>query len=130
MLSRRAVLIFAAAASTFALDAALAASPKPFDADAFAEAQKAGRPVLLSVHAPWCPICKAQDPILGELTNDPKFKDLAYFTIDFDSQKDLLKRFGVRMQSTLIAFKGEKETGRSVGESKRTALTALLGKTL
>ncbi len=40
------------------------------------------------------------------------------FDVDFDSRKDVLKRFGVTTQSTLITFKGEKETGRSVGDTQ------------
>lgn len=130
MLSRRSVLILAAAAATPALNNAFAASPKPFDAAAFAEAQKAGRPVLVAVHASWCPTCKAQTPILGELTDSPKFKNLAYFVVDFDSQKHLLQRFNVRMQSTLIAFKGAAETARSTGDTNRSSIAALLDKTL
>jgi hypothetical protein len=60
----------------------------------------------------------------------PKFNDLVYFVVDFDSQKDAVKYFGARMQSTLIAFKGEKETGRSVGDTNRSSIAALLSKTL
>jgi thiol-disulfide isomerase/thioredoxin len=134
MLSRRSALILTAAsalaADALAVSLALAASPQPFDAAAFAEAQKAGRPVLVAVHATWCPTCKAQKPILGELTDQSKFKNLAYFIIDFDSQKDLVQRFGVRMQSTLIVFKGATETGRSTGDTNRTSIAALLDKTL
>jgi len=138
MVSRRSILLSAVAASAFAssfvsslaLTPALAASPTPFDDRAFAAAQKAGKPLLIAVHASWCPTCKAQDPILGDLTADPKFKDLAYFVIDFDSQKDLVKRFGARIQSTLIAFRGDKEEGRSVGDTNRASIAALLNKTL
>ena len=54
MLSRRFLLI-AAAASIFALDPALAMSPQPFNAQAFDDAQKAGRPILVAIHASWCP---------------------------------------------------------------------------
>jgi len=130
MLTRRSALIAAAAAGIVALNPALAMSPQPFNAQAFADAQKAGRPILVAIHASWCPTCKAQTPILGELTADPKFKNLAYFVIDFDSQKDLVQRFGARMQSTLIAFKGSKEEGRSVGDTNRASIAALLNKTL
>jgi thioredoxin 1 len=34
------------------------------------------------------------------------------------------------MQSTLIAFKGQGETGRSVGDTDRSSIAALLNKTL
>jgi hypothetical protein len=50
--------------------------------------------------------------------------------VDFDDQKDAVKSFGVRTQSTLIAFKGDKETGRSVGDTNRSSIAALLDKTL
>jgi len=129
MLSRRSVLI-AIAASAAVMSPALAAGPQPFDAAAFAEAQKAGKPVFVAIHATWCPICKAQAPILSELMADSKFKNLVYFTIDFDSQKDLVRRFGAQKQSTLISFKGDKEEGRSVGDTNRGSISALLNKVL
>ena len=130
MLSRRSVLLAAVAAGAAFAAPASAAGPQPFDDAAFAAAQKAGKPIFVAIHASWCPICKAQKPILAELMADPKFKDLAYFTIDFDSQKDLVRRFGARMQSTLIAFKGATEQGRSVGDSRRDSIAALLNKVL
>jgi len=130
MPSRRFVLIAAVAASAALFAPAFAGSSQPFDAKAFADAQKAGKPILIAVHASWCSTCKTQTPILGELTADPKFKNLAFFIIDFDAQKDLVNQFGVRMQSTLIAFKGDKEEGRSVGDTNRSSIATLLNKTL
>jgi thioredoxin 1 len=130
MLSRRSV-VFAVVAATAALAApAIATQTKAFNPDSFTAAQQAGKPILVAVHASWCPICKAQKPILSEVMDNPKFKDLVYFVVDFDAQKDVVKRFGVRMQSTLIAFKGAAETGRSVGDRDRTSIAALLDKTL
>jgi thioredoxin len=130
MLSRRSVLFAAVAGGAAAVMPAFAGGPQPFDDAAFAEAQKAGKPIFVAIHASWCPICKAQAPILAELMADSRFKNLVYFTIDFDSRKDLVRRFGARMQSTLIAFKGATEEGRSVGDTNRNSIAALLNKTL
>ena len=130
MVSRRTVMFAAAAASFAAAAPALAATPQPFNDAAFTEAQKAGKPIFVAIHASWCPICKAQTPILAQLMADPKFKELVYFTVDFDSQKDLVRRFGARMQSTLISFKGATEEGRSVGDTNRQSIAALLNKVL
>ena len=130
MLTRRSILIASLVAGAFTMSPALAETVPTFDAKAFADAQKAGRPILVAIHASWCPTCKAQAPILSELRADPKFKNLAYFVIDFDSQKDLVNRFGARMQSTLIIFKGDKEEGRSVGDTKRDSIYALVGKSI
>ena len=130
MLTRRSVLIATVAASAAAVSPALAVGPQPFDDAAFAAAQKAGKPIFVAIHASWCPICKAQKPILSELMAASKFNDLTYFTIDFDSQKDLVRRFGAQMQSTLISYKGRKEEGRSVGDSNRGIISALLNMVL
>jgi thioredoxin 1 len=101
-----------------------------FDADAFEAAQAAGKPILVEVTAPWCPTCKAQKPILSELSRNSKFRELVAFQIDFDSQKALLRKFGVSMQSTLISFKGAKEVSRSTGDTNAASIEAQLDKSL
>jgi thioredoxin 1 len=101
-----------------------------YDQAAFEAAQKAGKPILVEVTAPWCPVCKAQAPILNNLRSEPEFKDLQTFSIDFDSQKDLLRAFKVSKQSTLIVFKGATEVGRSTGVTDPAAIEALLAKSL
>lgn len=130
MLSRRSVLFATVAAGAALAAPAFAAETRTFDQESFAAAQKAGKPILVAIHASWCPTCKAQTPILSDLMAEPKFKNLVYFVVDFDSQKDAVNFFGARMQSTLIAFKGATETGRSVGDTERSSLAALLNKTL
>lgn len=111
-------------------DVAAAAETQPFTPAAFDAAKAAGKPILIDVTAPWCPTCKAQRPILSGLEADGKFKDLVVLDVDFDSQKDVLRQFGVRMQSTLIAFKGPHETARSTGDTAPGALAKLLDATL
>jgi hypothetical protein len=63
------------------------------------------------------------------LTNQPKFKDLAVFDVDFDNQKDIVRAFNARTQSTLIVFKGLAELGRTVGDTKADSIAALLDET-
>jgi thioredoxin 1 len=130
MLSRRSFVLAAIAANAAPITSAFAAETRTFDSGSFAAAQKAGKPILVAIHASWCPTCAAQRPILSELMAEPKFKDLIYFVVDFDGQKDAVKFFGARMQSTLIAFKGTTETGRSVGDTERSSIAALLNKAL
>jgi thioredoxin 1 len=123
-------LIAAALAIAAPLAPSWANSAVPFSQDAFKAAQAAGNPILVEIHADWCPTCKAQRPILDKLTAEPKFKYLKIFRVDFDAQKPAVKQFGAQMQSTLIIFKGAAEQGRSVGDTKEASISALLDKSL
>ena len=129
-MTRRRTFFALLALAPLAFAAAQAGEMKPYSQEAFDAAQQAGKPILVEVSAPWCPICKAQKPILAKLSADPRFKDLQIFDIDFDSQKDLLRKLNVRTQSTLIAYKGTTETGRSVGETQPEWIEGLVEKTL
>jgi len=121
MLNRRHLLGALALSAAIPLGSiASAADKRAFDQKAFEEAQAAGKPILVEVHASWCPVCKAQAPILSRLRNEAKYKELVSFEIDFDSQKDLLKKFKVQRQSTLIVYKGKQEAGRLDGWTGRT----------
>ena len=115
---------------SFVAFAAHAAEKVDYEAKSFAAAQAAGKPILVEIHASWCPTCKAQEPILGNLEKQDKFKNLLVFRVDFDSQKDAVKAFGAQMQSTLITFKGSQETGRSVGDTNPASIATLLDKTI
>ena len=132
MPSRRIVLAVLAATLSMASTRgfAEAAAPVHFDQQAFDAAQKAGKPILIEITAPWCPACKAQAPILGKLRMDPRFKDLQTFTIDFDTEKALMRKFGAKLQSTLICFKGATETSRTVGETQPEWIEAELEKAI
>jgi len=109
---------------------AFAAEWKPFTQAALAEAQKEGKPILVHIFATWCSVCRAQKPILEEFTAEPQYKDLVVLDMDFDTQKDDVRALGARVQSTLIAYKGDKEVGRSVGDTNANSIAELLKSTL
>ena len=117
-----ALLLAAAPASAF--------QTKPFDAASFKAAQSAGESLLVDVFAPWCPTCKAQQQVLDQLKDKPEFAKLTIFKVDFDNQPDVVRDFGARSQSTLIAYKGATETGRSAGDTNPASIETLLGSTL
>lgn len=125
-----AAAVLAAAGHAVATGPALAAEPAPFSAQAFEAARSAGKSILVEVSAPWCPTCRAQKPILSDLRAEARFKNLVVFNVDFDSQKDALRKFNAQRQSTLIVFKGGAEVGRSVGDTKKASIEALLARAI
>ena len=127
MPSRRALLLSIAALPVF-LGPGLAAEFAPFTPEAFGAAQAAGKPILVDISAEWCPTCKAQAPIIKDVTSRDAFKAMIVFEVDFDTQTDVVRSLGANMQSTLIVFKGKDEVARSVGETDPAAIEAQLAK--
>lgn len=117
-----------AAAFAFYTAMASAAEPKPFTQAEFDQLAKEGKPVVVDISATWCPTCKAQKPIVESLSKQEPYKGVAVLMADFDADKAVLKHFKVTSQSTLIAFKGGKETGRSVGDTTPTGIENIFRK--
>ena len=67
---------------------------------------------------------------MAELSKKAPYSDIPHFRVDYDKQKDLMKRFGARDRSTLIMFKGDKEVGRLYAVTDATSIRALLNKGL
>ncbi|PKM45727.1 MAG: thioredoxin [Gammaproteobacteria bacterium HGW-Gammaproteobacteria-1] len=109
---------------------AAGAAERPFTGETFAALQRQGSPVLVFIHADWCPTCKKQDFILGELLQDEAFAALEVLRVDFDGQREMVQSFGVKYQSTLIVFRGGQEVGRSTADTNRASIAALLRQAL
>jgi thioredoxin 1 len=106
------------------------AAGQPFTQSQFDTLMKEGKPVIIHVHAPWCPNCKAQDPVLNSEMKSPAYKGVTFLEADFDTQKDVLKEFNVSMQSTILVFKNGKEVGRFTGKTKEADIAELTQKVL
>lgn len=131
MVSRRSLMASALALGVLAVAPAASALERlDYTIAAFDAALAAGKPILVEIQAPWCPTCRAQTPILSKIEERPEFANLVVLHIDFDSQKDAVRRFRALKQSTLIAFKGGKEAARSLGDTDPASLAALVAKTL
>ena len=110
-LSRRLLASLAFGWIATALPAA-AAERATFSDAAFDAARAAGRPIVVEVHAPWCPVCRAQAPHIAAVLAEPDMSAVLVLKVDFDTQKEALRRLNVQRQSTLIAFNGQQERAR------------------
>jgi len=119
-------LMFALAALVLSASGVQTAETRPFTQAAFDAAQAAGAPILVDIHAWWCPICAKQAPTIKKLQMSSELADMQVFEVDFDSQKDAVRSFGAQMQSTLIVFHGKVEKSRSVGVTDPEQIRTLL----
>lgn len=111
-----------------ALLASVPASASPtwstYSAAEFSRAQAAGKTIVVDVHATWCPTCRAQAPILDSLRSEPRLKDAIFVKVDFDTEKTFLRQHRIPRQSTVLVFKGTRETARSIAETRPVQLRA------
>ena len=90
----------------------------------------AGVPVVVHVCAGWSPLCKKQKPIVASLLQGPRMLPVLLLNADFDTDREARRMLHVAYQGTLIVFKDGREVVRSSGDTDRTAIAALLAKTL
>ena len=112
-------LCLAVSASGFALDI------KPYTAQALSAEQQAGKPVSLHFHANWCPTCRAQEKVFQQWKGDASVPG-TLLVVDYDNEKELRKQLGIRMQSTLITYRGTLEKSRLAGDTDADKLRAAL----
>ncbi len=112
-------LLVLSAAMTHALEI------KPYSAVALADAQKADKPVALHFHADWCPTCRAQEKVLQSLKSEQGL-NLTVLVANYDTEKDLKRRFRVNAQSTLVVLKGSKEAARLAGDTSPDGIRSAL----
>lgn len=115
----------AAAVLTLAAGWAHALTLTPYSAQALAAAQQAGQPVAVHFHADWCPTCKLQEKAFAQLQAAPDLP-ITVLVADYDKEKDLRRAMKVRMQSTLVVFKGEQEKARLAGDTAPEKIRAAL----
>lgn len=109
----------------FGITTADALESIPYTAKALESAQAAGKPLALHFHADWCPTCRAQEKVFNDLKTDASLP-VTLFVVDYDKERDLKRKLGVRTQSTVIIYRGVKETARVAGDTDPAKLRAAL----
>lgn len=104
---------------------AFALDIQPYSAKSLADLQQAGKPVALHFHADWCPTCRAQEKVFNGWKGDAAVPG-TLLVANYDNERELKKQFGVRNQSTVIVFKGSKETARVGGATDPAKLRTAL----
>lgn len=116
------LVLFAFAASALTID--------DYSPAVIKKAEASGQSYALAFHADWCPTCRQQAKVFEQLKADPTLKNVIIYNVDYDGETELKKLLKVRGQSTLIVYKGVKETARSVADTSVNGLKQILTKSL
>ncbi|MBX3523860.1 MAG: thioredoxin family protein [Xanthobacteraceae bacterium] len=83
-----------------------------YQAENFVRLLSSGGPVVVHVHADWCPVCRAQIPVMNKVLAQPAYKNVRAVRVNFDKEQRFLADYKVVRQSTILIFKGGKEIAR------------------
>jgi thiol-disulfide isomerase/thioredoxin len=103
-----------------AVDSAFARTLVPYEEAKVQEAMTEEKAIVVEVYADWCPSCKKGHVALEKALDETP--NIAAFQIDFDKDEELLKKYGVEEQGTVLIVKEGKEVARLAGEHRVDAI--------
>lgn len=112
--------------SVFSVRPAWSQEKEAFTQERFESLQEEGALILLDVFADWCPTCAKQQEVLNAYQEEHPHVPLHVLQINFDDQKEWVKKFRAPRQSTLILYRGEEQIWFNVAETSREVIFAAL----
>jgi len=109
---------------------AQATEKKTFSQEAFSVSQAANESIIVYIFAPWCTTCKKQEAVIEKIIQDPRFDKVQYFVVDFDNDKESMRKLKANTRSTILVYKGPREITRSANDTDPVSLQSLLEKAL
>lgn len=125
-MSRLPIALIAVLALLMATMQSVSAQSTPFTEARFDSLQAAGELILVDIWADWCPTCAKQEKVLANYHKMYPDSPIHFLKVDFDSQKEWVKKFKAPRQSTFILFRGEEQLWFSVAETRERVVFAEL----
>ena len=97
-----------------------------FTVEAFNEAQKAGKTIVINSWNKSCGTCARQTKILNEAQKD--FPDVIFFSYEQVKHKDIAELLNVDYWATIIVYKNSKEIVKEIGVTSKSDIYSLIKK--
>ena len=97
-----------------------------FTVEAFNEAQKSGKTIVINSWNKSCGTCARQTKILNEAQKD--FPDVIFLSYEQTKHKDIAKFLNVDYWATIIVYKNSKEVAKEIGVTSKSDIYSLIKK--
>ena len=97
-----------------------------FTVEAFNEAQKTGKTIVINSWNKSCGTCARQTKILNEAQKD--FPDVIFLSYEQTKHKDFAKLLNVEYWATIIVYKNSKEVAKEIGVTSKSDIYSLIKK--
>ena len=97
-----------------------------FTVEAFNEAQKTGKTIVINSWNKSCGTCAKQTKILNEAQKD--FPDVIFLSYEQTKHKDIAKLLNVDFWATIIVYKNSKEVAKEIGVTSKSDIYSLIKK--
>ena len=97
-----------------------------FTVEAFDEAQKTGKTIVINSWNKSCGTCARQTKILNEAQKD--FPDVIFLSYEQTKHKDIAKLLNVDYWATIIVYKNSKEVAKEIGVTSKSDIYSLIKK--
>ena len=97
-----------------------------FTIEAFEEAKKAGKTIVINSWNKSCGTCARQTKILNEAKKD--FPEVIFFSYEQTKYKDIANFLNVEYWATIIVYKNKKEIAKEIGVTSKSDIYSLIKK--
>ena len=97
-----------------------------FTLEAFNEAQKTGKTIVINSWNKSCGTCARQTKILNEAQKDSP--DVIFLSYEQTKHKDIAKLLNVNYWATIIVYKNSKEVAKEIGVTSKSDIYSLIKK--
>ena len=91
-----------------------------FTVDAFKNAQRSGKILVVNSYEPWCWSCRKQDKVLEQAKQE--FKNVVFLTYQQGKNKKIAEMLKINFRSTIVIYKGNDEIERLIGQTDKKTI--------
>lgn len=82
--------------------------------------------VLVFFEAPWCGACKMLHPIVNDLADENRDREVIISAVNTDQERELAQRFSIRSLPTLVVFKNQEKVFHGPGMISKPRLQEMI----